>query len=374
MSTIDTPQMNSKPFSATTPPNDNMGLGTSFKILNQDTQTESYCIGTVHAANEAMVNLSCFHRILPHCATLYTETGELLFINSAHLNVPERPHPFQHIPYRFALEDAISLEAWHKKIPLVALDLHQGIPEMDREYEEVLQQISTTDPYTQEKNMMEEALKDGQVPDFVEMHSHVMQGRINKLEEFRTHEQSEDPESRVTFEKREARWAEILIPVLRLSNQPICIAVGASHIVGDGLLDRFRKAGFQVEQILATNPSDRARFIPPAVLEPRNYFPIPGWLPLLIDQAEQTPAAPPPALPQPPLRHTPPAAAAHRPAKKARSAEPTQRQLRPRQKKASPPRSNHLGGTTPPRPLGSTKRPAFHMTLRPRQKRALSEK
>jgi uncharacterized protein YbaP (TraB family) len=65
------------------------------------------------------------------------------------------------------------------------------------------------------------------------------------------------PKGEVLITKREEKWAEILVPQLLKTTQPICIAVGVAHVVGkDNLSDRFAKAGFKVELI---TPKHRSR-------------------------------------------------------------------------------------------------------------------
>lgn len=346
MSVMNTNPTNPQPSAVMPAVNQNMGLGTAFKLTHRG--IESFLIGVTHGSDEDTIVQSCFHRIIPHCTALYTEVGTLTFIPVSHLVIPEGLHPYRHVKFRFSLDDAITLEAWHRKIPILSLDFENGLPEMDREKAKVLEQMKRADPFMEEQGMMNRLEKDGQYPDFIALHDHLKKGEIGLLEAFR---EQLTPEDRRLDTQREKRWSELLIPVLQNTIKPICIAIGVSHVVGQGgLLERFRNAGLQVEQILATSPADLTRFAPPSVREPRSYFPLPGYLPLLIEQAERVAKVQQSALPQQKASQTPPAAMAHRPAQKARSVEPTYMQLRPRP--AEP-----VASTATRKTPGSTKRP-----------------
>ena len=84
---------------------------------------------------------------------------------------------------------------------------------------------------------------------------------------------------------RETRWAKILIPELMKTNNSICIAVGAAHLVGvTSLTYRFKQAGLKVELIDPNNPNNRVEFAASSVLA-RTYCSSPAWLSVLMEQA-----------------------------------------------------------------------------------------
>ncbi len=255
-------------------------FGTAFKVTHQG--IESYLIGVTHNSNEEMITQSCFHRILDQCSTLYTEAGVNIFVTSPHLNIPEHDHAYKHIKDRFSLDDAITLEAWFRKIPILSLD--QEVAEINQTTDQWIQKHSQGDPRILEQEMMAAAEKLAGFSVFAVLQSDTLKGKIRKLSALKTRILQKDP-SFTNSDIREERWSQILIPVIRNTQTPICIAVGAAHVVGKGsLTNRFKKAGFKVEFIRSDCPSDQARFTPPSTLAPRSFFSSPGWLPFLMQQ------------------------------------------------------------------------------------------
>jgi hypothetical protein len=258
-------------------------FGTAFKIKYGG--IESYLIALTHHSDEETIKKSCFHRIIEKCSTLYTENGVFIFVTSSHLNVPEVDHGYQHLKYRFSLDDAITLKAWARNIPIISLDFDQGIPERDQDKDLIIQIMNTTDPSFTESELMAAAAKAAQNPAFIASHNHIKMGNIGPLKAARNRVSMEDPSFCLDL-KREKRWAKILIPVLKNTKRPICIALGHIHVVGKGSLsDRFKKAGFQVKLIRASCESDQEQFSSPGELTSYSLSSSPGWLPMLMEQA-----------------------------------------------------------------------------------------
>lgn len=266
----------------------NTGFGTAHKVTYQG-KVKAYLVGTFHHSSKAMIKQSCFPRILEKCSTLYTEIGIFTFITSPHLNIPEGTHAYKHIKYRFSLDDVITLEAWYKKIPIVSLDLDQGIVVRENDRDSIIRRVHTDGSQVVEQEMLDEAVELSQDPLFVLGHDSTMKGEIDQLEEIRSNGKLDNPMFYSKYvDPREERWSQILIPIIQTTQKPICIAVGVAHLVGTGsLTDRFRKAGFQVEQLRSTCPYDWARFAPSTPLVPRAYFSSAGWLPSMIQQTPQ---------------------------------------------------------------------------------------
>ena len=236
----------------------NIGLGTAYKVMHHG--IESYLIGTVHNADQKTIQQSCFYRIMEkNISILYSELGIFDVIGSPQISIPEAPHQYQHIKYRYVLDTAIVLEAILRRIPIVALDVSP-----EKEAEEIAK-VKNIDPLYAEKWRMDRTL--GSSPKFSAFLNKLRYGRVRSILAVRKYEKLDKP---YFFEPREERWAQILIPALLNTHNPICIAVGACHLVGkNSLSDRFKKAGCNVELIHSTNPLDWDRFAPPRELAPR---------------------------------------------------------------------------------------------------------
>src|SRR5579863_9230048 len=210
------------------------GFGIAYEMTYRG--VTSYLFATVHKTNAEMIKQSCFHRIMENVQTLYTELGTSIFITTPHLSIPERNHAYRHIEYRFSLDEAITLEAVHRNLPIFSLDFNQGIASRDEDRDWWIQQINTRDTQSIEKELMDAADQKAQEPIFLAAHFFHMKGEVAALGAFST------PEFRayINADFREERWFQILHPI----QKPTCIAVGGAHLVGiEGLAHRFRKAG-----------------------------------------------------------------------------------------------------------------------------------
>lgn len=253
-------------------PSAKLALGTAYTITNAQGM-ESCLIGITHISDEEMIKQSCFHRIMEKCSILYTEKGISEFVPSSHLSIPEGRHAFEHLKYRFKLDLAITLEAYFRKIPIKALDLNTGLRQQDEQTELYYKTVCLAGI---DKYLMNNAEMAESVPAIAEELDHVKYGNIDRLIVNRANE-LDDSDVR-----REERWQEILIPVLQMTQTPICIAVGYIHVVGEnGLAESFQKAGLYVKRIQSTCEADLAKFSAPREIIPRVLALSPVWLPSL---------------------------------------------------------------------------------------------
>jgi len=251
-------------------------LGTAFRVINS-MGVESYVIGSPHFSDEAGLRESCFHRIMEKCTTVYSEKGNYECVFSSQTSIPERDHQYRHVKYRFRFDAAILLEAFYRKIPVVALDLNNGLPEMDLGCQAILDVIDTHGVAGYEKAIMDCA-------EHIEKEDALLIEHIKRGS-------SELPRYRRDLlepsdYERENCWVKILIPALKNTQTPICIVVGALHLFGkNGLGHRFLNEKMQVHKILSTSLSDQAQFGPPSEIAHRSFSLSPFLLSSLVQQS-----------------------------------------------------------------------------------------
>ena len=216
----------------------NQGLngapGIKLKITNKQ-GVESYLIGNQHTVDELSIKDPDIKKIIDKCSTLYTEMGTFGFISSSQGSIPEGNHQYQHIPYRYEYDVAFNLSAWCRKIPIISLDYSCRKEIFDL----IRQEMRDQGPDEFEARLMKTRAT------FVQdsLGNEWKNGNYCCFEMIRKmHPNTESIE-------RENHWAKTLVPHLQATSQPICIAVGAMHIVGDGLPEIFQKAGLKVEWI-----------------------------------------------------------------------------------------------------------------------------
>ncbi len=221
--------------------------GFKFKITN-DQGVESYLVGTSHVVDKSSIQDPDINKIIDKCSVLYTELGHYTFLTSSQGSEPEEEHQYQHLPFRYSYDTAFTIAAWCKKIPEISLDI--SFPGRSERYEESFRIIRELGPDEFEEGLMGEYEKlcaDG--PPGGSRFYAWKKGDILAREKDRKNDFD------VECVEREKHWAKILVPHLRSTTQPICIAVGAYHVVGDGLPEIFRKAGLKVEWIRPRSPA-----------------------------------------------------------------------------------------------------------------------
>lgn len=228
--------------------------GLKFKITN-DYGVESYLIGTWHVVDKPSINDPDINKIIDKCSVLYTEKGNYRFLDSSQGSLLEENHQYQHIPFRYSYDTALTIVAWCKKIPVMSLDY--SFPGNAERWERTWRSFRDRGPDETERNFMDVYKKAGvdgygsRDPGFRAW----KKGDIFALQNTR----KSTAQSFQSIE-REKHWAKTLVPHLMSSTQPICIAVGVYHTVGNGLPEIFRKAGLKVERILP--PSSPSVSIP----------------------------------------------------------------------------------------------------------------
>ena len=230
-------------LSAVSELNSSNEVGFTFKITNPQNGVESTLIGVAHMANaEAMRKLNV-QQIIDKSSALYSEQGADVFITSADGSRPEEVHEYTNVKYRFYPDAAITLEAWSKRIPIHTLDAENSVAE--RTETRAIRRTIGTDEF--EKLMMQHHQATGDNPELRQTLDAWEKGDA----EFTAKARNEVPYRLIA--PREDRWMEILTPKLRETSKPICIAVGAAHLVGhNSLPDRLRKEGFKVERVYTT--------------------------------------------------------------------------------------------------------------------------
>jgi len=215
--------------------------GLKFKVTN-DKGVESYLVGTCHVVDQASIKDPDINKIMDKCSTLYTEMGNYVFLTSAQGSMQEDNHQYQHIPIRYYYDVAFTIAAWCRKIPSLSLDV--SVP--GNKIEETWHLIRKVDTDTMEKKLMNELEKeDPKNRVFLAWKSAHIEFVENRRRNLGCTEAIE----------REKHWAKTLVPHLQNTTQPICIAVGAFHVVGDGLLEIFSNAGLKIEWICPRPPA-----------------------------------------------------------------------------------------------------------------------
>jgi hypothetical protein len=229
--------------------NPDMGL---VCVITNEKGVKSHAFGTYHYSDQETIQKSYFHQIIGNCSSLYTEVGELPIVGPDWGDRRE----YSDLTYRFNLDAAITRAAFDQHIHAISLDA--DIPAEA----ETMRQIGEDRARFGEKNLLENFMQNARKmennPIDVLIHNSIKNGdqRVLLIMKERLKNSPISDENTI----REEHWAEQLTPVLNNTDTPVCIAVGALHLVGEGgLADRFKKAGLKVEFIQhhapAPNPS-----------------------------------------------------------------------------------------------------------------------
>jgi len=245
-------------------------FGVIFEVTNQK-GVKSYLVGTCHTVNKESTLDPAISEIIEKCAALYSELGINHFISAAQGSMPEEAHPYQYIPLRYSYDIAITLAAWCKKVPIISLD--KGIPYRDKQLAEARKKMQEEGIDKFEQSFMKMRAKSSCNPESFRTLNAWKNSNIACLKRCRD-DCLKEPFFDQLVTQREEYWVKTLIPKLLNTEQPIAIAVGAAHVVGDNSLsERFARAGLKVELIssgltrikdmpakISTLPAPRSRF------------------------------------------------------------------------------------------------------------------
>lgn len=222
--------------------------GLVYKITNQEGGPTSYLIGTYHIAEKEAANHPELLSIIHRCKRLYTECGYDVYLLYPYSGTtPPRivPKIFTH-----EVDLSLTLEAFCRNIRVLKLDkAPQNYAVQIRENENLWLEKIGIHMAERIKNTSLRKLEED--PRTHKIYSEWKSGNLKKLERTRTIYQYDRILYKKLFLQREKEWIEQLAKALQNpSKSPLCIAVGALHLVNeDGLANKLKEKGFKVELI-----------------------------------------------------------------------------------------------------------------------------
>jgi uncharacterized protein YbaP (TraB family) len=175
------------------------------------------------------------------CSCVYTEGGKHLFHQWPNRRKHNEYSNYQHFPFRYSYDIAITMVAEDEGIPIISLD--EGIPSYDTLHDELRETLDTLGADYVEKWTMDHHEATARCPNYLKIMEAWKQGDVMRLQNIFAGESLSSKELR-----RQKHWVKKLIPCLQMTRRPVGIAVGALHLISkNSLPESFQKAGLQVE-------------------------------------------------------------------------------------------------------------------------------
>lgn len=224
----------------------NLEFGITYKITNKY-GIESFLIGTCHHVDKESYHSGAILELIAKCTHVYTEAGvHLLHMWPNIYTLDDNPN-YQHLPIRYASDVAITLTAQYYGIPVSPLD--EGISACDKKFRDVKKFLRQNGPDTMEAVTMKRYEEWNQSHYVWKVLKAWKRGDCNFFREIVREDLPEET-------AREAHWFNTLKHRVKNTRQPIAIAVGSAHVVGeDGLAQLFANAGLNV-QFMQVRPLD----------------------------------------------------------------------------------------------------------------------
>ncbi len=224
----------------------NRDFGIQFAITNSK-GVKSYLIGTIHIVDKESVQDPAIQEIIGKCSALYSESGMNCTLFEPQASMPEGDHQYSNFPFRYSYDTAITLAAWLKKIPIFSLD--EGVPHRDQAVAEGRKALLEIGINELELTYMQVCSLNSAGPEYRSSLREWKNSNTASFKKSRMEDSEHYPFDRY-ITQREEHWVKTLIPKLLNTEQPIAIAVGVNHVVGeDSLSERFARAGLKVEII-----------------------------------------------------------------------------------------------------------------------------